>query len=277
MKASEWVPRVNDNYGMLLFLGRSGCGKSGAAASHPGKRFIHDIDYRFGGVGSMIAQKMILSEDLEYEQYPNSAQGFSKFFKNLDKQAVDSVVPNRPNFPAMIQIDSVASFNELLMKYAAAANANVGQTIQFEAGPKIRLTHMGDYRFEINETRDILGKLKSLPCTVIWTGHTIPRWGKKEGADPYADNVILGEMLNARDKFAEDFVSRFDNVFVFDREELNSKMRFTVKFFSNLAKNTFGIGPGAHLITDIPFFVYFKELLKDPKKPTLEIRKVLGL
>lgn len=283
MKASDWSPSELDNYGMILMLGRSGCGKSGAGATHPGKRVIMDMDMRFGGIGAMTKQKsatnqiMVDPNDLEYYQFPATAKGYADFYQRCDMLAQQFQGSGKNGFPAMIQFDSAASWNEMCMKYAAGANANIGQFVQVGTGPKIRLTHMGDYRFEVSEVRDTLNKLKSFPCTIIWTGHLIPRWGKAPNAPEYAENTIVGEMLNARDKFAEDFVSRFDNVFRFDRTETNGKMRFTVKFFTDLAKNTFGIPPGEHNVTDIPFFVYFKELLKNPDAPTSEVRKALGL
>lgn len=277
MKASEWSPNEIDNYGMLLFVGRSGCGKSGAGASHPGWREIEDMDYRFGGIGAMVRQKMITDENLNFFQYPNTADGMGSLWSRLNLHAQNFQNTGKSTaIPAMIQFDSAASWAEMVMTYAGLGNSGKGQTLQVGTGPKVRLSHPGDYRFEIQMTRELLGKLKSFPCTIIWTGHLINRYGKKPGAPEYSESEVIGEMLNARDKFAEDFVSRFDNVFRFDRTETNGKMRFTVKFFTDLAKNTFGIPPGEHNVTDIPFFTYFKELLKDPEKPTLEVRKSLG-
>ena len=260
------------NHDFTLLVGRSGSGKSCAGISRPGRRDIWDVDYRIGGIA---ACPFIEKEGLEFEQFPPTPRGCQKL---LDRCAMyNSAYQNQGSagLPKSLQLDSLTSLTSLLTN--TSEEITKGQTIKDPSKgltTEIRMSGPGDYKFEHSGIQYILDAIRPLPMNFYLTAHIINRYGKPSGkGGEYAENIVIGEQLNARDKIAERVVSVFDNVWRFDKIILNNEVRFMVEFNTDLAKNTYGIPWGTHNVTGIPFYKYLEVLKEFPTEPWQKIRE----
>ena len=179
----------------------------------------------------------------------------------------------RTEIPDLIQVDSITSLSTLMKAFSSEAAKGKELTAQ---GFSYRVDSPADFGMELSGTEGLMNALKTLPTTVIFTAHLVNRYGKAPGKE-YGENIVIGEQILGRDKNAETVVSRFDNVFRFDRREINGQMLYFVSFSTDLAKNTFGIPPGEHNVTNIPFMKYFMELQKTPAASWQEIHSRIGI
>lgn len=240
-----------------LFVGRSGDGKSVAAASFPRPMMILDFDFRIQGVAGGATNKCYENlTGIDYDQFnARTKAGYEKFDSLLvswDQQRQSGSFPYKT-----VVIDSLFSMARVFI--AASHALQKGKTIG-----TLRMSGPGDYGFEVSATHQVFDFLRMLPCHVIASAHIIDKYGKIDKDDPYSPNEVKGEKLTVRDQLGESVQAYFDNVFRFSRDVANNKLYYRVEFATDLAKNAYGIGPGTHDITNKNFYNYLQEKINNP-------------
>lgn len=237
-----------------LFVGRSGSGKSVAAASFDRPLVDLDMDFRFAGIKAAIDQGIISGDEVSYEQFaPRSGwTPIEKYLMNLDFLRVQGAFPLKT-----IIIDSVTSLTRLLVvtSHAEQRGKSIGS---------LRVSGPGDYAFEASATHQVFDYLRSFKCNIIATAHIIDKYGKIDPSKEYSESGVVGEKLSIRENLGENIQTYFDNVFRFSRDVVSGQVKYYVEFATDLAKNAYAIPPGKFDITGKNFSVFFKELIKNP-------------
>lgn len=234
-----------------LFCGRSGDGKSVAAASFARPLIDLDFDFRFGGIKAAMDQGIISSEDVEYEQY-SPILGWAPVDKWLTQQK-SFLLQGQFKYKTII-CDSITSLARLLVVTSHVEQK--GRTIG-----ALRISGPGDFNFEQSGTHQVFDHLRSFRCNVIATAHVIDKYGKLDPSKEYSESGIVGEKLSIRDNLGENLQTYFDNVFRFSREVISNQVHYYVEFASSLAKNTYGIPPGRYDITNKNFHDFLQGLI----------------
>lgn len=238
-----------------LFVGRSGSGKSGAAASFPKPFHELDFDYRADGILGAINEGWLNGEGIEYTEF-NPRGGFEPVEKLLSQWDMMRIAGSF-NLRT-IGIGSLGSMTRLLTSTSIRfQNPNATKV----GGLKIESPQ--DYKFETNGTHQVFDFIRAFPCNIICTAHITDKWGKKTitKENQYLPADVIGEKLSIRDNLGENVQSYFSNVFRFSREEIKGNMRYFVEFSTDLAKNTFGIPPGRFDITGKEFHPFLQDLI----------------
>jgi len=240
-----------------LFVGRSGDGKSVAAASFPKYMKVFDFDFRIEGVlGGLKAGCLKDVKGIDFEQYnTRDKDSFDKF--NKDLQVLENARTAGTFQYSTISVESLFSMCRMLI--IASHGIQGGKKIG-----NLRVSGPGDYGFEVSGTHQIFDFLRILPCNLICSAHIIDKYGKLDRTKEYSESGVVGEKLTVRDQLGESVQAYFSNVYRFSREVVNNKTRFYVEFSTDLAKNSYGIGAGRHDITGINFYEYLQKLIKDP-------------
>jgi len=243
-----------------LFVGRSGDGKSVAAASFPRPMMILDFDFRISGIEGGVSSKCLENTSgIEYEQFnARTAAGYTKFDNLL---VTWETMRQAGTFPyKTIVIDSMFSMSRVFLAQAHAV-------LKGKFIGSLRMSGPGDYGFEVSATHQVFDFLRMLQCNVICSAHTIDKYGKIDPNDPYSSNEVKGEKLTVRDQLGESVQAYFDNVFRFSRDQGNNKLYYRVEFATDLAKNSYGIGPGQHDVTNKNFHNYLTSLITPTTQP----------
>ena len=238
-----------------MFVGRSGDGKSTAAASFPKKLINLDFDLRFGGIAAAIQQKIILGEGIEYTSF--NPRGGVDDINNLLMQW--EILHKSGNFPyKTVIVDSLTSLTRTMV--LASHKLQQGKMIG-----NLRVSGPGDFNFEASGTHQFFDYLRIFPANVICSAHTVDKYGKLDKSKDYSETGVVGEKLSIRDNLGENVQTYFDNVWKFSRELVNGKIKYYVEFATDLAKNSYGIPPGRYDITGKSFYEFFIELITRPK------------
>lgn len=240
-----------------MFVGRSGDGKSVAAASFPRPFFEYDFDFRFGGIAAAINQGIIANgEEIEYQQF--SPRGgwdcVDKHLLQLESYRVTGQFPYKT-----IEIASLGSLTRIL---TIASHS-------YQSGKKLgnlRVSGPADFNFEATATHQVFDFLRSFPCNIICSAHVVDKYGKLDKSKDYSETGIIGEKLSIRDNLGENVLTYFDNVIRFSRNVEDGTLKFYAEFTTDLAKNVFGIPPGKYDITNKSFYKVFQQLIQEHKK-----------
>lgn len=228
--------RQQDQRFIGLFVSRSGCGKSVAAASFPKGVQFEDFDGRIGG-----AQVPWLDlSDIDYEYYPPKAP---KLISKINDRLGTLLTAAQLQMPGQggIRLPKTHVTDSLTnMTYAFVCQALPITHPDKAKGRWLGVTAMPgpqDFGLEAQATYDYIATLKSLPIpNIIVTAHWVDRYGKPEGSDnEYAENVVIGKKLSVRDKIGENIQTHFDHIFEFERSE----RKFFVTFRGKLARTSF--------------------------------------
>lgn len=252
-KASDYIPEQRL---FAMFVGRSGDGKSVAAAGFPRPYHQLDFDFRFGGVAAAIKQGLITSEDITYQQFLPRG-GWDPVDKHLMQFENDRITGNFKL--KTLEVASVGSLARLLV--VSSHKLQGGKMMG-----SLRISGPGDYNMESNGTHQVFDYLRSWPCNIICSAHMVDKYGKLDKSKEYSESGVIGEKLAVRDNLGENILTYFDNVFRFSRDLEGNQIKFYVEFATDLAKNTFGIPPGRFDITNKNFYIVFQELVKKYQK-----------
>lgn len=256
---------------IALLVGRSGDGKSYAGASFPHPFLEIDPDLRFGGISNAINQGILHDPaGIDYEQF-SPTSGWPKLEKLIEQLDSDRIT-NKFKYKS-IGVGSVTSLSRMALNFSKQFQS--GKMI----GPKdkdgnklrdsslIRIAGPSDYNVEASAVHDFFDHLRTYPCNILVTGHTVNKWGKeKDDVGDFQPAEVIGEKLSIRDNLGENIQSYFDNVWRFSRRLEGGELKFYVEFATDLAKNGFGIPPGAYDITNKEFYPFLLELITKHRK-----------
>ncbi len=262
----DFIAKSNKNPRIFaLHIGRSGDGKSGAAASYPGPYLQLDYDGRFDGIVGMVSQKIIKPEGLSVIHF-DPREGYmptQKILTDLENRKIAGTFPYQT-----IEIASLGAMCRTLI--VDSHKLEKGRTVG-----NLRISGPSDFNFEVSGSHQIFDFLRGLPCNIVCSAHVIDKWGKPKGANSeFKQNEVVGEKLNVRDQLGEGIQAYFSNVFRFSRDEVNSAMRYYVEFASDIAKNSFGLPPGKFDITGKAFYPFLLECVEKQLSGTLVVAPV---
>lgn len=245
-----------------LFIGRSGSGKTVAAASMPKPLNELDFDLRANGIVNAISQGWLKGDDIDIERF-DPFKGFIPVQEYLNK--LYTFANLRQLSYKSIDVGSITSLVRLLD--LASLNApNMGHLNI--AG--LAMTGPADYKFESQSLHKIIDFLRVLPCNVTISAHIIDKYGKRAGAKEMDPQIIVGEKLTITANLAENVLAMFNDVYKFTKELTNGKETYYVEFNSEIAKNSFGVPPGRFEITRKNFYEFFQETITAVKAGTLK-------
>lgn len=220
-----------------LFVGRSGTGKTPAACSFPGPVENWDFDGRIRG---LLGCPWVDRKNVTYESFPPKEPGMiMRIMGKVETMQQMASVGQLATKTLIVDSLTAETFAMLCQSKPLTAAALKDQ----KGGRKISgylMTGPAEYGFEADTTYNLLASLRSIPgLNLIVTAHLIDRYGKSDPDDPYSESVVVGERLSVRDKIAENVQIYFDNVFRFDKREINGKDKHTVKFRGDVARTSF--------------------------------------
>ena len=255
-------------YLFALFVGRSGSGKSAAAASwltdKSEKKFLEmDFDLRGEGILDYADTGIIDSSRIEIKEF--LPQGgwipIQTYLELLKSQTITGMFPYET-----MGVGSLTGMTRIyiILSHTLQESRTIGG---------LRLSGPADYNFEANATHQTFDYLRGFPCNLICTAHIVDKWGKSTGAGDYAPASVIGEKLSIRDNLGENVQTYFNNVWRFSKDIINGELKFFVEFSTSLAKNTYGLPPGKFDITNKNFKKEFENLVKLNKEGKLEVDK----
>lgn len=262
-----------------LFVGKSGDGKKGAAASFPHPIKYYDFDGRVRGI---LGCPWVVSKGITVEPFPPRAKENIVDRVNRECDLISAEINSGRFIYKTIILGSLTGETNAMMQGALAITHATGIQTQGPGQPQSKGKFLGslrmpgpeDYGYEAQGTYQFLSFLRSLPgINLIVTAHIVDKYGKKTDddgnvIDPYAESTIIGEKLSLRDKISENSLIYFDNVFRFRRQLANDNttVKHYVRFRSDIARTIYPELPNGDVdITGKDFYKYLIDKVKEFK------------
>lgn len=230
-----------------LFVGKSGSGKTVAAASFPKEIHVDDFDGRIRGV---LAAKWLDTTGINYEYYPPKSEGLIPKINNR-LEALMITARQGGSVPKTYITDSITNMNYAFICQSIPLTHQKGEKGKFIG--TIAMPGPEDYGLEAQGCYDYVAFMKSLPIqNIIMTAHIVDRYGKADSTNSYSESIVMGEKLSIRDKIGENVQTHFDHIFKFESE--NGK--YYVTFHSSgIARTSFsGLPKGRVDVTNANFY-----------------------
>lgn len=245
-----------------LFIGRSGSGKTVAAASLPKPLQELDFDIRANGIINAVQQGWLSDKDIDIVQF-DPFKGYIIVEQHLN--LLYTLAQSRQMNFKSIDIGSATSLIRLLNLTTLNLPKNTPGIGHINLG-SLALTGPADYKFETQSAHKIFDFLRILPCNVTVSAHIVDKYGKLPGAKEMDSQVIIGEKLTlGTANLAENILAMFNDVYKFNKKIINNEDRYFVEFNTEIARNSFGIPTGEFDITKKPFWTFFQNLIKSIK------------
>lgn len=261
---------------MGMFIGKSGDGKTCAAASFPRPILFLDFDSRIRGIlGASWIDREGLG-DVEFFPPKSKKQVYVQINEILD--GVMDKCNSATNRYKTIVVGSMTSLtfgllmDAIPLTHTAESGHKKGKTVGTlpMAGPE-------DYGFEATGSYSFLAYLRALmshpngPKNIIVDAHIVDRWGKpvnERGVkDTYAESIIIGEKLSLRDKISENIQIYFDHVFRFSRQDYGDSVKHFVQFRTDLARTAYAALPDGKVdITGKDFYKTMRSYIEGTQK-----------
>ena len=196
LNTREYQPEQHQRY---LFLGRSGSGKSIAAAGWKGvdaKKYLFSLDGRISNLAKY---------DIDYDIY--------RSFQEMDKK-IEELQRSCPYAVVMVcgisgLCDALISEAIKLLGFTAARKEQKRHTIG-----KVSLPDFEHWNYQSEAIRQLCyNGLFTLPCDIILEGHLVNAYDVKGN--------VSGERLLSTDKLAEKIPGYFDEVWTFEKVSIS--------------------------------------------------------
>ena len=245
----------------ILFVGRSGSGKTNAEVSFPKPSYTADFDNRMRGAIS--ARAWISDEDfrkIDFDFY-NPSDGFEAYDNKLTS-ILDEAQKRKCKY-STIHTDSIGA-----LVYCLALDSQrlrgTSKTFDGKVRGKVKFLHPDDYNYVSTALRiimfDRIFPLNEAGINVIFSAWVSDKWGKKDGADPYAPAEVIGERILGPGNAVEEFTGYFNEQYYFRKEKAiveGQSPKYTVEFNGAFAKSALGLPPGKFDITNKNFYEFW--------------------
>lgn len=248
---------------IALFSGKSGSGKTGAAASFAaaGDLLLIDCDVRSAGIRGCSFITPEMKDKIDVELF-----GPTKTFKDLDDfLAVQLAHQKVNNFPyKTIIFDSVYTLADMFLRDSQRLRGLEGK-FEGKVRGTIHFFHPDDYNYvSMCFHKLIKTVLPQFRCNCIVSSWIVDQYGK-DPSNEYGANIIVGQKVLATDKLSEQIPGHFDDILLFEKEEQpNGAVKYFVRTQSKLAKTSY-----PELITQSKFDITGKSFYQ-------ELKKILG-
>lgn len=257
------TPKV-DKGQRMLFVGKSGSGKSTAEVTFPKKLFSFDFDNRFKG--AVKAVEWMGEEEfgkIDF-QYFSPAMGFEGIDAKLNE--IGNAIEARQSSVKTLGFASIGTLVALLALDSQKRRGVKGVEGGFKGKVrgKVEFLHPDDYNYVSTAFRllmfNYIMPLNEMGVNTIFSGWIIDRYGKKPGSPEYAPSEVIGEKLVGPGNFVEEALGYFDEVYYFRRKSTlpGQSPRFTVEFSGSFARSALSLPPGEHEIGNKDFFQFWK-------------------
>src|SRR5438552_11632473 len=182
----------NNNKLFALFIGRSGSGKSVAAASLPKPLEELDFDLRANGIKDAVSQGWLNGENIFFKEF-DPFGGFIPIQQHLT--AHYNLIAARAFKYQTLDVGSLTSLIRLLDLTVLNTPKDISGIGHLNISG-LAITGAADYKFESQAAHKIFDYLRVFPCNVIVSAHIIDKYGRNPNAkDQYSPQVVVGEKL----------------------------------------------------------------------------------
>jgi len=221
-KASDIVP---NEYFRILFLGRSGCGKSTAALSFPGPRLMWDFDKRARTFAGKTETNIFT---------PGSDEGWTEIAPIMQAEIDKKPYPYQTTVFCSVT-SAQRMFTQDSLRYIANAPAKKAGVKLEESDMKggankigsLLIPGMLNYRYRAECLNQLFfTEIFNIPNNLIVEAHIVNDYNEK--------GDVKGEQVLAPDKFTEEAKGYFDEIWHFEKEQISSAApsRWKVYFHS---------------------------------------------
>jgi hypothetical protein len=254
----------------VMFVSRSGHGKSSALVSYPSKIYVFDFDNRFRGIAPSIRwlgkEKF---QGIDFDFY-NPNDGFAAIDDKMNTLVNLAVRRQCP-----YQTIGFESVGTLLSMFTLDSQRLRGAVK--ESGGKVRgrvkFLHPDDYNYALTAMRllmfNYIFPLNELGINTIFSAWVADKWGKPSNAKEFDPPEVIGERIIGPGNTVEEIMGYFDDLYYFRKHRpmiSGQAPRFTVEFNGGLAKTPYPLPNGEVDITSANFFQIWKEKINDGMK-----------
>lgn len=236
-----------DSRFLALFVGPSGSGKKGAAASwvKTGPILYFDFDLRIRG---LLGSPWVDRTDITYNSYP--PKGDKTVFERLNndlESLYNSIEKRQCKYKTLIFGSVTGTAKGFLTDSLGITQPGGGgreRSISRNLGP-LKIAGIENFRFVNDSVMQVISFLQSVPINVIVLGHTMPIWEQEDGEEdnPFAKKKIVGHELNLSPKLSSQVPGVFDHIWEFRKIATGAgnalKVKFNVEFRGQMARTTF--------------------------------------
>ncbi len=205
-----------------------------------------DLDFRIDGVkGYKVLHEKIEKGNIEYDQFPTTAQGLEAADRKLDELKNPQYIWKN-NIKAFV-LSTITTLDDASFKYGdvhampkkaeAKANMMIGKYV------KPGFDH---YAVEIAILEDFINRAKALPCHAIVEAHWAMKYKAENAGMP--KTIPDGMTIALREKLAPTIPVHFNEVFFFEHKTVSkydvhkgnyNEHRFLCTTRNELARTTF--------------------------------------
>ena len=268
-KSGDQLNLRTDKGQRILFISRSGAGKTTAAVSFPKNIYAFDFDNRFRGAAPAI--RWLGQEEfskIDFDFY-NPKDGFEAIDTKLN-QIINLAEKNQCPYQTL----DFASVGTLI--YCLALDSQRKRGVPGAKGEfkgkirgKVEFLHPDDYNYVSTALRLIMYNyifpLNEMGINTLFSAWVSDKWGKKPGSTQYDPPEVIGEKILGPGNAVEEFMGYFDEAYYFRKEPpLVSSLppKYTVEFSGPFAKTAYPLPSGQFDITGQNFFQFWKESIK---------------
>jgi len=214
--------RPSENW-RILFVGRSGSGKSRAAASFPGPRYCYDLDGRIGSLRGI---------DIDYDQFKEEF-GFIAIDKKMEEHR-NLAKANKYPYKTTLYSSVTSTMKYLLLDSIKLIGEDQEKEGKGQMIGRLRIPGPRHYLFVSEAMSQIFDNgLHYFPGNVIVEAHVVNAYN--------SSGEVNGTRILATDKLSEYIPTKFDEVWEFSKVESSVETvspRYWVSFDGNLARTT---------------------------------------
>ena len=260
-------PKLNKGQ-RLLFVGRSGSGKTAAEASFPKRSYTADFDNRMRG--AICAKKWMTPEEfaqIEFDFY-NPSDGFNAYDDKLGGILEDAQ-------KGKCKYNTVCNDSVGALIYCLALDSQrlrgANKDFSGKVRGKVKFLHPDDYNYVSTALRlimfDRVFPLNECGVTTIFSAWVADKWGKDPNAkSEYDPAIVTGERILGPGNAVEEFTGYFDEQYYFRKETtgiIGIEPKFTVEFNGAFAKSALGLPIGRHDITNKNFYQFWTKMVNE--------------
>lgn len=274
------------NYGQLedgapfvaMFVGDSGCGKTGAEVSfvEAGPVELYDLDKRSKGIIGVerFIGKELLEKNLTIHRNIDVSNGFEELDKSLTMNGIRAkeLARTGESLKHTVVMDGAGTLSKILL-YDSMRIRGAGGKSQFEGKirGKLKFPHPDDYNYVSAAIHQLqYNYFLPLRMNFILSAWTVDKWGKdpSQGNNEFAGNIVVGKKIaGLTEKLSSEMPGYFDEVYYFEKNETgiaSKPLQYTVEFESSIAKTCIPKlqGLGKVDITGKSFYRHYQEILK---------------
>jgi len=257
----------------MLFVGRSGSGKTNAEVSFPGPSYTADFDNRMRGA---ISARAWLGDErfkqIDFDFF-NPSDGFSAYDDKLGN-LLESTQKRSGKYNTL-NTDSVGALINCLALDSQRLRG-INKEFSGKTRGKVHFLHHDDYNYVSTALRlimfDRIFPLNKLGINTIFSAWVSDKWGKNPQAkSDYEPSIVIGERILGPGNVVEEFTGYFDEQYYFRKESLGIEgiaPKYTVEFNGAFAKSALGLPPGKFDITGKNFYEFWHAKVNEVLTPT---------